>query len=90
MERAHLLNDKVCLDALEGFVGLLLQHKDDVARLDAGLAVAGLPPQHNLGVVLVPLLDMHLEDLLLRQKSLEAVQWTFAMQLAVTKALLHA
>lgn len=89
MEQAHLLNDKVCLDALEGLVGLLLQHKDDVTRLNAGLTVAGLTPQDHLGVVLVALLNMHLKDLLLRQKPLEAVQWTFKHAAMVTQALLH-
>ena len=74
VRNAHLLNDKVCLDALEGLVRLLLQHKDDISRLDAGLAVASLTTQHYLGIVLVPLLDVHLKDLLLWKKSLQPMQ----------------
>ena len=67
----NLFNDKVCLDALECLVGLLLQDKDDITRLDAWLTVACLSPQHNLGIVLVPLLYVHLEDLLLWQQPLQ-------------------
>lgn len=67
---ANLFNDKVCLDAFEGFVGLLLKDKDDIARLDARLTVARLSPQYHLGVVLVPLLYVHLKDLLLWQQPL--------------------
>lgn len=71
----NLLNDKVCLDALEGFVGLLLQDKDDITRLNARLTVACLSPQHHLGIVLMPLLYVHLKDLLLWQQSLKPNQF---------------
>jgi len=74
VKSARLLNDKVCLDALEGLVRLLLQHKDDIARLDARLTVASLTTQHHLGIVLVPLLNVHLKDLLLWKKPLQPMQ----------------
>lgn len=67
---AHLFNDKVSLDALEGLVGLLLQYKDDITRQDARLAVPCLPSEDHLGIVLVPLLDMDLKNLLLWEQPL--------------------
>ena len=67
----HLFNHKVCLDSLEGLVGLLLKDENDVSRLDARLAVSCLTTQHHLGVVLVPLLYVYLKDLLLWEQTLQ-------------------
>ena len=69
---ADLLNHEVCLDALEGLVGFLLQHKDDISRLNARLTVACFSSQNHLGIVLVALLYVHLKDLLLWQKTLSS------------------
>lgn len=68
---AYLFNDKVSLDALKGLVGLLLQHKDDITRQDTRLAVACLPSENYLGIVLVALLNVHLKDLLLWKEPLQ-------------------
>jgi ferric iron reductase protein FhuF len=81
---AHLLNDKVCLNALEGLVRLLLQHKDNITRQDARLTVASLTTQHYLGIVLVPLLNVHLKDLLLWKKSLQPMQRSSACRTGIT------
>ena len=67
MWMADLLDDQVCLNSLEGLVRLLLQHKNDISRLDARLTVASFTPQNHLGIVLVAFLYVHLKDLLLWQ-----------------------
>ena len=68
--RAHLVEDEVVADALEGLVWLGLQDEDDVAGRDAQLAHAGLTAEHHLGAHLVPLLYVHLEHLALRHQPL--------------------
>ncbi len=69
-EMPHLLQHQVVADALKLLVRPLLQHKHHVARLHVRVAAAGLAAQHHLGAVLVPLLNVHLEHLLLRHQPL--------------------
>lgn len=68
----HLFKDEVLCDALESGMGLLLEHKDDVSGQQVGITAASLAPEHHLGVVLVPLLYVHLKHLLLCHQALQA------------------
>ena len=70
LQGPHPLADQVMRDALEGGVLLLLQDEDNISRHHIRLAAACFTAQDDLGVVLVPLLYVHLKHLLFCHQAL--------------------